>query len=152
MDADGVKIALGVLTGAITLAGGIFTFVNGRLNEAKSPDGRRNVTVITVGCLSLLATALGFFVIVVFNFSLACLPLFAVGFILQIVLVLMDPTPVTRMSLVTFGGNCAGFAMLISLAVAFNALTIVQGQIHELTQVNTEMIKLIGGLAGKASH
>ena len=54
MEADIAKLLLTVAAGALALAGGAFTFVNGRLAEAKTPEHRQSIYRVTAQVVALV--------------------------------------------------------------------------------------------------
>ena len=65
MDSDTIKTGMTVLAGAMGLAGGVFTFVNGRLNEAKTPYARHRVIYLTEQCILISSIIVGWAIVII---------------------------------------------------------------------------------------
>ncbi|HEY2538089.1 MAG TPA: hypothetical protein VGI28_01110 [Stellaceae bacterium] len=117
MDSDTIKLAVGLLVGLMTLTGGALSFINGRLNEAKTTEERRRVVfwihlavtmmlaIIAGGLLALGYIALG-------------LIIYALVFLLSVYEYLKNvmrgnaPPLYTSTSLILFSFYAAGLAFL----------------------------------------
>jgi hypothetical protein len=85
----------------MALAGGLFTFLNGRLNEAGTRDARERVIVWTLAGLSAALTLCGFAASII-GFGLWSLAIFLVAFIFQTTLFIRQPGPMGRIEIVSF--------------------------------------------------
>src|SRR5438552_11675739 len=84
----------------MALAGGIFNFVNGRLQEAKTPEARSRVVTWTLLSLSVAFNLAGVATSFSLDSYLAVLALFALALALQITLFLRHPAPIQRLEVV----------------------------------------------------
>lgn len=118
MDSETIKIVFPVLGGAMVLAGGALTFINGRLNEAQTPAARHRIIfwvkqsiVIVVALVGAASLAVGLFsvggVCYLVNFCI-----FVTDFIMR------DKIKITRVEIATYAICCsffgAGFSILWS--------------------------------------
>jgi hypothetical protein len=83
MDLENIKLAVGLVTGVLVLTAGTLTFINGRLNEARSPDARERVILLTISTLSWAFQISG--AIFTAIAPLISIPLFAIGLALLII-------------------------------------------------------------------
>ena len=134
MDLEGTKLIVPLLAGAMALAGGIFTFVNGRLIEAKTTNARRRVVGWTLSGLSTTFLLAGLFTSFL-NSNLWPLALFAVGFAFQITLLLRQSGPVQRIELLTFCLVCCGFTLFTSITLTLHFTGRILGVVEKMTEV-----------------
>lgn len=59
MDADSIKMLSALLAGSLGLIGGTLTFINGRLNEAKTDDAKNNIYQKTYDWIATILFVLG---------------------------------------------------------------------------------------------
>jgi hypothetical protein len=106
------------LAGVMVLAGGIFVFVNGRLNEAKTSDQRSRIVGWTLQALSIAFSISGVAVVLLLpNVALWPLALSAVSFAFLVAEVLRQSGPVLR------GSEVLTLCIIFSSFTLFGALT-----------------------------
>jgi hypothetical protein len=84
MDSDTIKLAFALAAGALALIGGLLTFLNGRLSEAKTQRTRSNIIFSTITALAILNIIVGT-AIFFFLHSLWAEVFFATAFIISLV-------------------------------------------------------------------
>jgi hypothetical protein len=116
MDADSFKTVSPILGGLLTLVGGVFAFVNGRLNEARDAEGKTRVIRVMQTWISLSLSAASMAITFLFSL-LAALPLYLVTFIFQSYLFLRDSSPPSRWDVLAYGLLCASLASMSTMGI-----------------------------------
>lgn len=99
---DEITKLLPFLGGAFALAGGIFTFVNGRLNEAKTSEQRSRVVTLTLNLLSIAFSLCAFAAMFIPNAGLWFLLFFAISYAISLGVFLRQCGPTLRLAQVVF--------------------------------------------------
>lgn len=101
VDYDSAKVVLPVLGGLLAFAGGVFAFVNGRLNEAGTPERRALVTTYILFSF-IIVFSLGGVIAHILGEHLIGYTLLSLMFIVNNVEFLRNKGPVRRHELVMF--------------------------------------------------
>lgn len=120
MDNEMLRSIFPVLGGILALAGGVFTFVSGRLRDADGTDAKSAVIRRTWEWLASALSVAGFLTIVLSKLYVLGMLLFAAAFILQVYMFLQNSSPLRRVDVVTFGLLCATFVSMLMMAITFS--------------------------------
>jgi hypothetical protein len=113
MDQITVKDLLPVMAGAMALAGGKFAFINGRLQEAVTYEGRQNVVNWLLRVCGLIFSLLGFGSVLIFhNFALPAIA-FLIPIMFSIILALRRTGPIGRGEVLYLCFLCCYFTFMI---------------------------------------
>lgn len=137
MDTEALKSFFPVLGGVLALAGGVFTFVSGRLRDADGADARAVVVRRTWEWLASGLSVGAMFVAIATNLYAVSATLFTVAFVIQAYMFLDNPSPPRRIDVLTFGLLCATFVTTLLMAATFPLLQRIidlQGRIVEVQQ------------------
>lgn len=138
MDYESAKAVFPVVGGLLALAGGVFTFVNGRLNEAKTPEGRTTVVDATISGIAIALNVVAFVAVVLGEFLIPT-GLFALGFMLNTINFARRSGPVHRSEIIMFGIMCCGITTAVCLGLSFRS-------INGIADVEGHMVDLLGRL------
>jgi hypothetical protein len=134
MDTDTLKALFPLLGGALALAGGVFTFVSGRLKEAEGPDAKDRVVGLTLTWISLALNAFALLAAVVLGGYAVSVILFCCAFFVQVVIFLRKSEPVRRIDVVVFSFMCSFFGFFLASVVTLyyigRLLDLVKQLIH----------------------
>ena len=114
MDPDVLKGLLAVAAGVLALAGGAFTFVNGRLSEATTSEARRRVYDLALQWISFALNLIGILSILFIPGYTVAIVFFAAAFVVQITLFMRREEPIRRIDIVTFTLMCSAFAFFLA--------------------------------------
>ena len=117
MDTDTLKALFPLLGGALALAGGVFTFVSGRLKEAEGRDAKDRVVGLTLTWISLALNAFGLLAAVVLAGYAVSVILFCCAFFVQVVIFLRKSEPVRRIDVVVFSFMCSFFGFFLASVI-----------------------------------
>ena len=120
MDTEIANHVFPLIGGALTLAGGVFVFVSGRLKDAKTAHDRQRVVFLTLQWLSFGFNTAGLFVGIYFRAYLSAYTFFAIGTAIQVLLFLRRTGPVSRGELVSLFLVFCIFSVGLASAVAFH--------------------------------
>jgi len=141
MDTDSLKALFPILGGILALAGGVFTFVSGRLRDAEGADAKAVVARRTLEWLSSGLSYFALLVAILTKLYIVVVVLFVIVFVLQAYMFVQNPSPPRRVDVLTFGMLCATFVTsiaLVAMLYLFERVIYVQGQMVEIQQ---EMVK-----------
>ena len=141
MDAESLKSYFPILGGILALAGGVFTFVSGRLRDADGVDAKAVVTRRTLEWLSSGLSAAALLVGILSKLYVVSVVLFGAAFGIHAYMFVQNPSTPRRAEVLLIGMLCATFALLIAMAVTFPLLERmidVQGKMLEIQQ---ELVK-----------
>src|SRR4051794_28193482 len=82
MDSVSIKDLLPVIAGAMALIGGLFTFINGRLQEAQTQEAKRNVVNWVLLSGGIIFSLLGLLLAIIFPHLRILIPVFFVSAII----------------------------------------------------------------------
>jgi len=123
----------------MALAGGFFTFINGRLNEAKTSDARERVIAWSMAGLTLVLVVAGV-IATLFNLALWASTLYLVAFTIQIILFIRQSGPVSRIELVSFCLLCCvtvtTVSLMFTLSILERHLKVTEGIVDVLRKMN----------------
>jgi hypothetical protein len=142
MDTELAKLVMPFLAGAMALAGGLFSFVNGRLNEAKTHDARQRVITWTLGSLSFAFILVGL-IVSFFKVSLASSIFFLISFALQVILFVRGIGPINRIELALFCLTCS----VMTTAIGFVLVLDLVSRNVEITGRIIDLLKPLDGLS-----
>jgi MFS family permease len=121
MDAEFTKSVLPVVGGALALAGGIFTFVSGRLRDAEGRDAKDRIMQLCFLWIACVLWIAGSALCAVSGAQIYAVPLYVISFALHWKLFSEGPNPPSRNAVANFALLAAMtafsivFAMMISL-------------------------------------
>jgi hypothetical protein len=127
LDTETLKTIFPLLGGALTLVGGLFTFVSGRLKDAKGRDARDRVVTLTLQWLSFAFGLSALLVIFLSPGYAVPVFLFFCQFVTQIVLFLRKSEPMQRIDVVVLSLICSFYAFFFASALVFYYTGIVLG-------------------------
>lgn len=118
MDTDLLKVIGPILGGLLALVGGVFTFVNGRLRDAETPEQKDALLRTTAEWIEVAPSLAGLVALVAGAPFYAAVVLFTLSYLLQARLFLRKRTPVQRIEIATFSALTSVTAASIVFAVA----------------------------------
>lgn len=135
MDWETWKFVLPFGGGVLALVGGFLTFLNGRLKDADSEEGRTRVWATTLNVAVLVAFLGGFAAssIKPAGFLIAA-AMFLAGYACWCALFLMNPQPAQRRDIVVFGSFSVTTAISVSSALVFYTSDRLLGLIMHLAK------------------
>jgi hypothetical protein len=136
MNIESLKAWLPVIGGLLTLAGGLFAFVNGRLGEAKTEEAKARVIRLALEWISI-SISIAALLLALFVHFLAAVPLYLVVLTLESFKFLRRTSPLERMEVLSVGFLCALF---VSLLVT-GAFTYV---IDRIVSLEAESVRTVG--------
>ena len=101
MDYENIKPLLPFLGGVLALAGGVFTFINGRLNEAKTEENRTfviDILIFVFVCVTNLCAVLA----LVFIKPLLSVPFYVLVLVAETVSYIRRGNLLTRWSIISY--------------------------------------------------
>ena len=113
MEADSVQSLFPLIGGALALAGGVFTFVSGRLKDAEGIRAKERVIGLTLQWLSVSLNAFGLLAGLFLKGYAISVVFFSLAFLLQVLLFLRKSEPVRRIDVVTFSILCTSFGVFL---------------------------------------
>lgn len=138
MDSELIKAALPVVGGALALAGGVFTFISGRLRDAPDTTAKSEIFAITWVWVATAVWFVGIGIAVFASHSVASIPFFCATLAIQYRSFVAQPNPPSRRAVANFALLCttAATAILFSIFVDFarGTLDIQNRQIEILKQ------------------
>lgn len=147
MDAESMKMLITVLTGSLGFIGGTLTFVNGRLNEAKTDDAKHGVYQKTWDWIATLLFLVGTGISAFGQLYAAACGFYLIAFIIQTYLFLSRPHAATRVEIMMYSLQTS---IIISIAV----LSFVFSMFNRIIAVQEHMlsvqVKTVDALIGKA--
>ncbi len=143
MDIDTLKSAFPLLGGALALAGGVFTFVAGRLKDAETFEAKANVVRLTLEWLSLALNLAGMLTAALTRTYVVPGVLFAAAYMIQTVIFLRRTGPPSRMEMVTFSLMTSIFISAAVVALLFATMHDMLDLIRTLTELQRHQQKEI---------
>jgi hypothetical protein len=148
MDADTIKVTMQLVAGAMVLIGGALTFVNGRLNEAKTSEDRLNVIFWIKLCLtSMLAILPG--AVMAFGYipfglliSTVVLGVFVSGYLKNVARGNASPF-YTSINLILFSFYASGFAYMASIYFTQRAFMQQEQVIQQMIKLQEQMTERV---------
>lgn len=135
MDYENIKSVFPLLGGALALAGGVFTFVNGRLNEAKTEESRTfviSMLIFAFVCIANLSAVLT----LMFIKPLASIPLYILVLMAETISYVRRGNILTRWSIVSY--------CLLSCIICCNITLIAAGSwIDQVREENKEIYRTL---------
>jgi hypothetical protein len=128
--------------GAMTLIGGLFTFVNGRLNEANTPERKGRVIDWVVRALAVIFYLIGG--TLSFITFIWILPFYTIGIMLDITLFIRTRRPINRWDMVMLAILLSGyFTLALATFVFFTTDKIISqmGQHLDLIEKQQKMFE-----------
>lgn len=113
MGNEDARLLLQSLVGVLIFAGAVMTFINGRLNEAKTANARSRVVTLTLVWLSILASILAGLSLFALKTPYAAIALFGVALALQAAVFLRKSGPVSRSEIVAACFTTLSFAVTL---------------------------------------
>jgi hypothetical protein len=154
MDLDFATRGLAFLTALIFFGSAIISFVNARLNEAKTPEARSNaVNVVTI---MLLLLSLGFTAAataaVYFKLVLVWGLLLFASSGLQAASFLTTAAPVTRIAIVMVAFNIAFGTLAIGVGTTFYSVGLLLDSQRQMIDLQDRTVGSIGALQENFKH
>jgi MFS family permease len=137
MDEENIKLAIGLITGVLVLTGATLTFINGRLSEARSPDGRERVILWTISLLSWAFQITG--AVFAALAPLISIPLFAIGMVLLIINFARLSWR-TNLTIALFCFSCSVFVSAIFADMLFYVIITQRDQIAALGRYESALV------------
>jgi hypothetical protein len=134
-EADAFQSLFPLVGGALALAGGVFTFVSGRLKEASGPEGKKRVVTLTIRWLSVALNALALLAVIFGKGFAVPVLLLSLAFVLQIVLFLRIAEPVERVDVVGFSLLSGFYIFFLASAVSMHFVGRTLDLIDKLTTI-----------------
>lgn len=136
MDADLTKTIFPIIGGVLALAGGVFTFVSGRLRDAEGSNAKNRVLQVTTNWIAFVLWLIGCGLTSFSGLQLYAIPFYLIAFALYWKLFLDGPSRSSRWETSLFAVFCATTAtMVLTSILAYMTEHLVSNQ--------AEMLKLI---------
>ena len=145
MDSEVLKSFFPVLGGILALAGGVFTFVSGRLRDADGADARAVVIRRTWEWLASGLSVAALLVAIATNLYAVSAMLFTAAFVIQAYMFLDNPSPPRRIDVLTFGLLCATFVTTLSMAATFPLLQRIVDLQQRIVEVQQDLVRKAPG-------
>lgn len=133
MDIDTLKSVLPAVGGTLALAGGVFTFVAGRLKDAESPDAKANVVRLALEWTSIILNVVGLALGSFTRAYFAAVAFFLIAYGLQTFIFLRRRGSPSRTEVVSFSLLTAvvvsGVVVALLFSVTHDVLDLIQGLI-----------------------
>jgi predicted membrane-bound mannosyltransferase len=143
MDTELLKAIGPLLGGLLALAGGAFTFVNGRLRDAETQEDKNRLLSAAATWIALaptLAAVLFMFLGAKFYVAVA---LFVLSYVLQARIFLLKGSPPTRAEILTFSALSGVTAASVVFAITGSLLERVIDNQARMLQVQEQTIELL---------
>jgi hypothetical protein len=149
MDAEALKSVFPVLGGALALAGGVFTFVSGRLRDADGAEGQTAVIRRTWSWLAIGLSTAALIATLAMNLYVVSVVLFSASFIVQMHLYLTNPAPPHRAEVLVVALMCASLLTSLAMAGTFSLFERVIDLQRRTIQVQHDLIQKLQGAPEK---
>ncbi len=145
MEAEALKSIFPVVGGLLALAGGVFTFVSGRLRDADGSEAKALVIRRTWSWLAIALSLAAIFVTVAMNLYAASVVLFSASFLVQLHVFLANPAPATRVEVLVIAFLCASLLTSVAMAGTFTLFEGVIDLQRRTIQVQNDLIDKLRG-------
>jgi hypothetical protein len=114
---------LPVVGGSLAVIGAIISFVNSRLNEAKTEESRAFIVYLTLNIIALACSLSGLTGAITIDMYITSAILFTISFAIQTIIFFSYPGNATRVIVFNFSLACSLFTMNISSLMVFHITT-----------------------------
>ncbi|HEY8358862.1 MAG TPA: hypothetical protein VIL30_15500 [Ramlibacter sp.] len=141
MDLEGLKSVFPLLGGMLALAGGVFSFVSGRLKDADGAEAKAAVIRRTWGWVALGLAVAALIATVVLDWSGASMVLFSLSVVVQLWMYLARPGPLHRVEVLLVSVLVASLVTSIAMAVTFSLFERLVKIQRETIQVQDNLLR-----------
>lgn len=142
MDADFAKTFFPLVGGVLALAGGVFTFVSGRLRDATGPDAKARVLTITTSWIATALWLIGCVLTAIRGLQIYAPLFYVVSFGLHWKLFLERPRQPSRLESSVFAIFCALTAFSVLASLTFYPIDKLLTQIDKLLTQEGEILTI----------